>query len=84
LTTDSTSNPGPAAPYRNCPCCGLSIHTRRPRVAITYCPRCLGRTRTIVELFSSRMPADTLYANNSLPQPAPKADPHRPSLGNRE
>jgi hypothetical protein len=66
LTTDSIIDARPAPPYLNCPRCGLSI-ALRSRLVIRHCPRCLGRTRTVVELFSSQLPTDVLYANNSRP-----------------
>jgi hypothetical protein len=58
----------PATPYLNCPRCGLSIALRSRWLAITHCPRCVARSRTIVELFSSRLPARALYGENWLPQ----------------
>jgi hypothetical protein len=53
--------------FSNCPRCGLSITTRAPWLAIRYCPRCLARSEKVVELFSSRLPAQTLYADGSGP-----------------
>jgi hypothetical protein len=50
-----------------CPRCGLSIEVRPGRTAIRHCPRCVAR-RVIVELFSSTLPADVLYEENSLPR----------------
>jgi hypothetical protein len=47
-------------PYLNCPRCGLSITLRSRWMAIRHCPRCLGHTRTPVELFSAQLPADVL------------------------
>lgn len=38
------------------------------RAAIRHCPRCVGRSRVIVELFSSTLPADVLYGENGLPR----------------
>jgi hypothetical protein len=60
------------APYLNCPRCGLSITLKTHWLAIKHCPRCLGRHRTLVEMFRSPLPADALYANTSLPNPAPR------------
>lgn len=37
------------------------------RAAIRHCPRCVGRSRIIVELFSSTLPADVLYDESTLP-----------------
>lgn len=66
--TGSRSDTRPTAPYLNCPRCGLSIEVRSRWLAIRHCPRCVARTRTVVELFSSGLPADALYATGSLPQ----------------
>jgi hypothetical protein len=54
--------------HLNCPRCGLSIAVRPHRTAIRHCPRCVGRSRVLVELFSSALPADVLYEEGSLPQ----------------
>ena len=67
MTTDWTSGARPALPFLNCPRCGLSISLRSRSPANAHCPRCLGRNGTIVELFSSRLPAAALDADNSLP-----------------
>jgi len=64
-TTDSTSNSSPT--YLNCPCCGLSVARSSHRRAIVHCSRCAGRSRTVVELFRSRLPAELLYADSALP-----------------
>ncbi len=68
MTTDWTSGARPATPFLNCPRCGLSISLRSRGLANPHCPRCLERHSTIVELFSSGLPADALYADNSLPR----------------
>ncbi len=60
-----------ATPYLNCPRCGLSIALRVRWLAIKHCPRCVARSRTIVELFSSQLPAPVLYGENWLPQGMP-------------
>jgi hypothetical protein len=54
--------------HLNCPRCGLSIEVRPNRAAMRHCPRCVGRSRLIIELFSSTLPADVLYDENSLPR----------------
>ncbi len=51
-----------------CPRCGLRIELRARWLTITHCPRCTARSRTIVELFSSRVPAEVLCAGDSLPR----------------
>jgi hypothetical protein len=49
------------------PRCGLSIRPRADRLTIEYCPRCIARTRTLVQLFSSTLPPAELYAADSVP-----------------
>jgi hypothetical protein len=53
----------------NCPRCGLTIKVRAPWLAIRFCPRCLARTQTVVELSSSPVPQGALYADGSAPRP---------------
>jgi hypothetical protein len=65
-TTGSTSNS--RTTYLNCPRCGLSIARNSRRRAFTHCLRCARRSRTVVELFRSRLPADLVYADSALPQ----------------
>ena len=67
VTIGVRSAAGPSRWYLNCPCCGLTITPKVRSQAIRQCPRCLARTSTTVELFSSRLPADVLYAGDSLP-----------------
>ena len=67
VTTELRSAAGPSRWYLNCPRCGLTITPKVRSLAIRQCPRCLARTSTTVELFSSRLPADVLYASDSLP-----------------
>lgn len=57
------SNGARGASVLNCPRCGLRITLRAHWLAIRYCPRCLARSHTIVELFSSRLPTEVLYAD---------------------
>jgi hypothetical protein len=52
--------------YMNCPHCRLSIERNPHWLTIKHCPRCLGQNRTLVELFKSPLPAQVLYADNSL------------------
>jgi hypothetical protein len=67
-----------------CPRCGLSIEVRPRRAAIRHCPRCVARARVIVELFGSTLPADVLYAEDSLPRADDELAPaSTPSLGKR-
>jgi hypothetical protein len=58
----------PAASYLNCPRCGLSIALRSRWLAMAHCPRCVARSRTIVELFSSRAPARVPDGESCLPR----------------
>jgi hypothetical protein len=61
--------------WLNCPRCGLSVEVRPRRAAMKHCPRCVARSRLIVELFGSTLPSDVLYGESSLPrvdeEPAP-------------
>lgn len=43
--------------YLNCPRCGLSIRRRIEWLTVEYCPRCIGRARIPVGLFTSNRPA---------------------------
>ena len=52
--------------YMNCPHCRLSIELNPRWLTIRHCPRCLGRNRTLVELFRFLLLADLLYADGSL------------------
>ena len=53
--------------YMNCPHCRLSIELNSRWLTVRHCPRCLGRNRTLVELFRAPLPAHLLYADGSLP-----------------
>ena len=67
MTAGTTLDPRPGASYLNCPRCGLSIEVRAPWLTIQHCPRCVARTRTVVDMFSSGLPVDALYAAESRP-----------------
>jgi hypothetical protein len=54
--------------FLNCPRCGLTIKVRASWLAIRFCPRCLARSQSVVELFSSALPAEVLYAEGSAPR----------------
>jgi hypothetical protein len=54
--------------WLDCPRCGLSVEVRPHRTAMKHCPRCIARSRLIVELFRSTMPSDALYGEYSLPR----------------
>jgi hypothetical protein len=54
--------------FLNCPRCGLTIKLRAPWLAIRFCPRCLARRQSVVELFSSALPAEALYAEGAAPR----------------
>lgn len=51
--------------YLNCPRCGLAIAQTARSHTWAHCPRCLGRTRTRVEMFASTLGAEQLYANGA-------------------
>jgi hypothetical protein len=54
-------------PFLNCPRCGLSIRPKASWLAVEYCPRCMGRARIPVKLFSSALPAADLYPEGEVP-----------------
>jgi sporulation protein YlmC with PRC-barrel domain len=58
--TDAAFNPAAELPSLTCPRCGLSLEIRS-RLAIRYCPRCLGRSRSLIELFSSPLAVGALH-----------------------
>jgi hypothetical protein len=64
---DAEPEPGRNASYLNCPRCGLSFAPRTHWLTIKYCPRCIARAQTVVEMFSSQLPAQALYADDSFP-----------------
>ncbi len=68
--TDIAFDARAATFFLNCPRCGLSVEVRSRWMAIRHCPRCLGRARTLVELFSSSLPAEALYAEGLRPRAA--------------
>lgn len=51
--------------FRNCPRCGLSIAARFRAEVVSHCPRCIARARVLVEMFTSTLPAELLYAGGS-------------------
>ena len=53
--------------YLNCPRCGLSMVPRADWMGIEHCPRCLARSRTLVELFASPLPPEELYEDGLAP-----------------
>lgn len=53
--------------FLNCPRCGLSIRQRARSLRIGHCPRCLARSRAVVELFVSTLPSDELYRAGLAP-----------------
>jgi hypothetical protein len=66
--------------FLNCPRCGLTIKPRAPWLAVRFCPRCLARSQSVVELFSSALPAEALYAEGSAPRADRRGDERRPGL----
>ena len=65
--TASGIAPDASAQYLNCPRCRLSIRRRGLALHMIHCPRCVARTRTLVELFASTLPADQLYGGAATP-----------------
>jgi uncharacterized Zn finger protein (UPF0148 family) len=55
--------------YLHCPRCRLAVARKAARLGLVHCPRCLARGRVAVELFSSPLPPDSLYAETQ-----PKAE----------
>ena len=49
--------------YLTCPRCRLSIRQRALSLQLIHCPRCVARTRTLVELSASTLPAERLYSD---------------------
>jgi hypothetical protein len=58
VTIDPTSQPRAATAYLECPRCRLNIEVRSGWLAMTHCPRCVARSRMIVELVSAGVAAD--------------------------
>lgn len=55
--------------YLHCPRCRLAMAQKVAWLGMVHCPRCLARARIAVELFSSPLPPDSLYAETQ-----PKAE----------
>jgi hypothetical protein len=66
------------ATYLNCPRCRLSIGRRGRWPEILHCPRCLARSRMLVELFASTLRADQLYGERA-PAPGSSTSPSEPT-----
>jgi len=62
-----------AVSYLHCPRCRLAMAQKAARFGMVHCPRCVARARIAVELFSSPLPPDSLYAET---QPKPEELPH--------
>ena len=62
LATRSSDAEAPVR-YLTCPRCRLSIRPRALSLQLVHCPRCVARTRTLVELFASTLPAERLYSS---------------------
>jgi hypothetical protein len=52
--------------HRNYPRHGLGTAVRPNRALIRHCPRCVTRSRNVVDLFISTLPADALDGERSL------------------
>jgi hypothetical protein len=69
--------------YVICPRCGLSIAQRFSAQQVRHCPRCIAHRHVVVELFSSPLPSEALYAN--VPQPVrPPSSTAAPPPSKRE
>lgn len=61
------------ARYLNCPRCRLSIRPGALSLHIVHCPRCVARSRAVVEMFVSTLPADQLYGDGGRVRYAARA-----------
>jgi hypothetical protein len=75
MSTSPQVNASARSEHLNCPRCGLSVAVRPYRAAIRHCPRCVARARVVVELFSSTLPVDVPYDEDSLPRADDKLTP---------
>ena len=64
-----------AAPFLNCPRCGLSIRPKARWMTVEHCPRCLARARVAVEMIPSPLPASELYHEGGAPQADKRSAP---------
>src|SRR5450755_1525987 len=55
--------------YLNCPRCGLTIRPKADWLTVEHCPRCIARSRGLVRMFASTLPARELYAAADTPDP---------------
>ena len=62
--TESSGDGALVALYRTCPRCGLSLAERFRASALSHCPRCIARRRTLVEMVQSRHPTGGLHATS--------------------
>ena len=58
-----------AVTYLHCPRCRLAMAQKAAWLGMVHCPRCLARGGVVIELFSSPLPPDSLYAETQ-----PKAE----------
>jgi Na+-translocating membrane potential-generating system (MpsC) len=72
-----------AAPFLNCPRCGLSIRPKARWMAVEHCPRCLVRARVAVKMFSSPLPAVELYEEGHTPEADGRGAPTTNRSGSR-
>ena len=80
MSTSTQADASARRGHLHCPRCGLSIEVRTRRTAIRHCPRCVARSRVIVELFSSALPTDVLYDESSLAGVVDELAPARISI----
>jgi hypothetical protein len=77
VATDATDLPRAGTFWVNCPRCGLSILQRFRCYSLRHCPRCIARGHILVELFTSVLPTEALYAERYLPRIADTDDQSR-------
>jgi hypothetical protein len=72
-----------AAPFSNCPRCGLSIRPKARWMVVEHCPRCLARARVAVKMFSSPLRAAELYEEGHAPEADGRGAPTTNRSGSR-
>jgi hypothetical protein len=75
MSTEDPAANRRAAPFLNCPRCGLSIRPKARWMTIEHCPRCLARARVAVKMFPSPLPAAELYHEGGAPQADKRSAP---------
>jgi hypothetical protein len=65
MTIESSRRAMSPAAYCNCPRCGLTIAARFSVQTVNHCPRCIARGRVLVEMVTSTLPPQPLYAGRA-------------------